>query len=267
MEKTSLYPKLEKELKIMREGGLILSDILKEIINKIKPQISTYDLDIYAKELILKKGGFPAFYNYKTSYGRYKHNICISLNNEIVHGKPLKNKILKSGDIISIDIGIRYPAKNGFYLDMAYTTFIPEISENAKKLIEVTKLALKKAISKAKPGNFVVDLSKEIQRTAYQNGFNVVKSLVGHGIGYKLHEPPQIPNFVPFENFKGEMLIKNLTLAIEPMLIGSKNDKEIIDPKDNFTVITQKGNLSAHFEQTIIVRENKPEILTPFKFV
>jgi methionyl aminopeptidase len=249
--------KTPEEIKILREGGEILASILREVAEKIKPGVITFELDILAEDLIKKAGGEPSFKNYKTKDDRvpYPASLCVSVNDEVVHGIPLRNKILKEGDIVSLDLGMKY--KN-LYTDMAITVPVGEIDKGEKKIIEVCKKALSEGIKITKEGNTVGDIGWMVQKFVEKNGFNVIRNLVGHGVGYKAHEDPDIPNF----GKKGtrETLKEGMILAIEPMI--SAGSHEIFLDEDNWTWKTKDGSLSAHFEHTIVVTKKGGEIIT-----
>jgi methionyl aminopeptidase len=243
--------KTEQELKVMREGGKILARILEDLKNKIRAGISTYELDEYASQLMSAYKVLSAFKNYKG----FPANICTSVNAEVVHGIPRKDFLLKEGDIISIDVGIIY---RGFYLDSALTLPVGKIDKDKQRLIEVTKNALYQGIKKAKAGNFLSDISYTIQSYVESEGFSVVREFVGHGIGRMMHEEPQIPNFG--KPHQGPLLREGMVLAIEPMVNMGTWEVEILD--NRWTAVTKDRLPSAHFEHTVAVREQKPEILT-----
>jgi len=238
------------EIELLRVVNRVVAEVLKEIESRIIPGITTLELDEMAEEFLYKKDCTPAFKGYKG----YPKSICASVNEEVVHGIPSKKR-LKEGDIISVDMGAKY---KGFYGDMAITCAVGKISEQAGKLIEVSKRALENGITEARNGNRLGDISSAIQRTVEKEGFSVVRFFVGHGIGRELHEMPQIPNFgVPG---KGVRLKSGMVFAIEPMVNAGGSDVEILE--DGWTAVTKDGSLSAHFEHTIVIKDNGPEILT-----
>ena len=242
--------KTEREIEIIRSNGRILAQLLKLIGEKIKPGVKTIQLDKLAEEFIKSKSAYPAFKGYRG----YPASICVSIDNEIVHGIP-GERAIKLGEIVSIDIGV---LKDGYYADVAYTFKAGKISSEKEKLLSTTKGALKKGIQLAKAGNHLGDISFAIQSYAEAEGFSVVRDLVGHGIGASLHEEPQIPNFG--SPGQGVVLKEGMVLAIEPMVnIGGFEIKTL---DDNWTVVTQDGSVSAHFEHTVAVRKDGPEILT-----
>lgn len=248
--------KTKKEIEILREGGKILAFVLYEVAKNAKVGVMTIELDKLAEKLIKKSGGRSSFKNYKTSDDKipYPASLCVSINDEVVHGIPDERK-LKDGDIVSLDLGLEY---NGFYTDMAVTLPVGKVSKDAKKIIDTTKKSLDKGIKIIKDGAFTGDIGYAIQLYAESKGFNVVRRLVGHGVGYDVHEDPQIPNFGKLKT--GVQLKAGMVLALEPML--TDGDFDIILDKDNWTWKTKDGSLSAHFEHTVIVTKTGAEILT-----
>lgn len=249
--------KTKEELKRMRKAGKIVAVVLAELEKRIKPGIKTSKLDEIAESLVRKMGGSPAFKGYRPHMyfpREFPATICVSTNEEIVHGIP-SDRVLKEGDIISIDIGVRV---DGFYADAAYTYPVGEISEKAKKLIEVTKNALLKAIAVVKDGVSVGDISYEIQECVESNGFSVIRDFVGHGIGRNLHEEPQIPNFGV--RGKGPELKEGMVIAIEPMVSAGFHEVEILP--DTWTAVTKDRSLTAHFEHTVAVTSDGSILLT-----
>lgn len=238
----------------MKEGGKILNDILYKIVDCVKPGISTLELDDKARKMIKKNNAIPAF----LGYNGYPNTICISINNEVVHGIPSEKQLIQSGDIVSLDLGIKY---KDFYTDKAVTIGVGKISSDAQKLINVTSEVLEMAITECQnwQGKKISDIAKVIQGYVEKNKFSVVRDLSGHGIGKKLHEPPQIPNFYN-KKFPIVELHEGMALAIEPMVnIG---DWRVKFMDDGWTVKTVDGGLSAHFEDTIFLTHNGCEILT-----
>lgn len=246
-----------EEIKILKEGGKILAFILHEVAKKVKPGIATIELDALAEKLIRGAGGEPSFKNYKTRDDKipYPASLCVSINDEVVHGIPSKDRILIEGDIVSLDLGMKY---RSLYTDVAITVPVGEIDDGAKKIIEVCKKSLNKGIRSAKEGKHIGDIGFAIQTYVEKNKFNVVRVLVGHGVGYKAHEEPEIPNFG--EKGAGEILKEGMVLALEPMI--AEGSHEIILSRDNWTWKTKDGSLSAHFEHTIVVTKQGGEILT-----
>ncbi len=228
-----------------------MAETLDFIGGMVSPGISTGELDRKADEFIRKQGGTPAFKGYRGFPG----SICTSVNEQVVHGIPSAKKVLKDGDIVSIDLGVIY---EGFYGDAAYTYPVGEISEEATRLMKITEESLVMGIEAACDGNRISDIGHAVQNHVERNGFSVVRSFVGHGIGKQLHEEPQIPNFGP--PGRGIRLKSGMTLAIEPMVNAGKYDVVILD--DGWTAVTRDGSLSAHFEHTIAVTGNGPRVLT-----
>lgn len=251
-------PKSPQEIEIMRQGGQILAEVLNLVVKKIKPGAGTKELNDLAEKLIKKRGGRPSFKGYKAAWAEhvYPSALCISINNEVVHGLAEPNRILKEGDIVGLDCGLEY--KN-FYTDIAKTVAVGRVNKEAKKLISVTEEALMRGIKKAKAGNRLSDVSREIQNQIEKNGFSIVRQLVGHGVGYKAHEEPQVPNYVSSE-FENIELKSGMTLAIEPMVNAGSWEVETL--ADGWTIVTKDDSLSAHFEHTIAVGEKGGEILT-----
>ena len=240
------------EIKAMRDGGRILAKIMRQLVKAIQPGVSTLDLDKKADELVSKFGVKSAFKGYKG----FPNTLCTSLNDEVVHGIPKENRLIEGGDIVKLDMGIRY---NGYFSDMATTTAVgEEISKDIKNLLEVTEQALKKGIDNAKVGNKLGEISYAIQEHVESHGLSVVRDLVGHGIGMNLHEDPKIPNFGGKDT--EPILEEGMTLAIEPMVnIGTY---EIFFMDDGWTAKTKDGKLSAHFEHTVAITKTGPQILT-----
>lgn len=240
----------EKEIEILRQGGKILAKIIKELEKKAKPGVTTKYLNKVAKDLVF-------FYNAKPSFEGYENfpaALCTSINEKIVHAVPNKRK-LKKGDILSLDLGIRYKY---YCTDMAITLSIGKIDKELKKLIQVTKKSLYLGIKQAKPGNHLGDIGYTIQKYVEKNGFHVVRELVGHGVGKKVHEDPKIPNYGSLG--KGHLLKSGMVLAIEPMVVIGNWHLE--KTRDNFGYKTIDNSLSAHFEHTIAITPQSPKILT-----
>ena len=242
--------KSEKDLEMMRVSGKILSRVMRGLRHKIKAGISTAELDRLAGELVRQEGALPAFKGYKG----FPANICTSVNEEVVHGIPSEKK-LQEGSIISIDLGVNY---KGYFSDAAITVGIGKLSPELNKLIEVSRLALSEGIKQACPENRIKDISFAIQDCVEKNGFSVVRQFVGHGIGTRLHEEPEIPNFVNPEQC--ELIKSGMVFAIEPMVNLGRWECEVLE--NGWTVVTKDGFPSAHFENTVAVTEKGPEILT-----
>jgi methionyl aminopeptidase len=242
--------KSDREIKGIKEASRILAETFEYINNIIEEGMETKYLDKKIEEFIVKNNASPAFKGYRG----FPASSCISINEVVIHGIPDGRKI-KEGDLVGIDIGVKY---EGFYSDAAYTFGIGDLKEGARKLLEVTKTALYNAIQKMEKDNRVGDVSNAIQQTAEDAGFNVVRDFVGHGVGKRLHEDPAVPNYG--EKGVGPRLKSGMTIAIEPMINAGTYEVEIL--KDGWTVVTGDRRLSAHFEHTILVTETKPEILT-----
>lgn len=242
--------KSKEEIEFMKKAGGIVKKVLNDLECFVKPGITTKELDHRAFRLIKKEGGIPAFKGYKGFPG----NICTSINCVVVHGIP-KKEILKSGDIISIDIGVVY---KGYYADSACTLSVGKISDAAQNLIEATKRSLFLGIDEARVNRRLTNISHAIQSFIESRGYSVVRALVGHGIGSKMHEDPEVPNFG--EPNKGILLKSGMTLAIEPMVNEGTYEVEVLE--DGWSVVTKDRRLSAHFEHTVLVTEDGPEILT-----
>ena len=247
----SVSIKSAREIELMKEAGRILAITHEELEKALKPGMSTWDIDHLGEEIIRSYGCIPSFLN----YNGYPASICVSVNDEVVHGIPNKKHIIKEGDIVSLDAGVIY---KGYHSDAARTIGVGEISPEAAKLIEVTRQCFFKGIEYAKDGCHLFDISAAVHGYADQFGYGVVRDLVGHGIGSHLHEDPEIPNFRQAR--KGIKLKPGMTLAIEPMINIGHADVEWLD--DDWTVVTADGSLSAHYENTVLITENGPEILT-----
>lgn len=248
--------KTKEEIDILREGGKRLASILAKVAKKVVPGVSTKELDEYAYKLIKEGGDEPAFLNYKPE-GQdkpYPASLCTSVNNEVVHGIPSPNKILKEGDIISIDLGIKH---KGLFTDHAVTVAVGKIPKASQKLLEITHEALLVGIEAAKGGNTVGDIGHAIEKFVGKK-YGIVKELSGHGVGKKIHEDPFVPNFG--KPGKGEKLIPGMVIAIEPML--NIRRAAIMTLSDGYTIKTVDGSRSAHFEHTVLITEGDAEILT-----
>jgi methionyl aminopeptidase len=242
--------KSERELRYMRDAGRIVAGALEEVKKATRPDVTTQELDKVAEEYIKGAGAIPAF----KGYHGFPGNICTSVNEQVVHGIPGLRR-LKSGDNVSIDIGA---VINGYYGDAAITVPVGEVDAEVAKLIEVTEASLNKGLEQAVAGNKLSDISHAVQVEAEAHGYGVVRDYVGHGIGRNMHEDPQIPNYGP--PGRGPRLKPGMTLAIEPMINLGTYGVRTLD--DGWTVVTTDGKRSAHFEHTVVVTENGPEILT-----
>lgn len=246
-----IHLKSAKEIEIMKGASKIVAEILLELRENIHAGATTADVDKIAEDLTLKKKAKPAFKGYRG----FPASLCISVNDQVVHGIPSPKRVLKNGDIVGLDFGVIY---NGYYGDSAMTVAIGQISPEVAHLVKITEQCLYKAIEQAVPGNFVSDISAAVQRLAEANNYGIVREFCGHGIGRSLHEDPPVLNYV--QNGKGPKIKPGLVLAIEPMInLGTEKVKVL---EDGWTVITADGKPSAHFEHTIAVTLNGPEILT-----
>lgn len=243
--------KSAREIELMRESGRILSIVHTELAKMIKPGISTLDIDKRCYEIIRDFNCIPSFLNYQG----YPASVCVSVNDEVVHGIPNKNRILKDGDIVSLDAGVIY---QGYHSDAARTVAVGEVDPEWKRLMEVTKQSFFEGIKYAKPGYRIGDISGAIQDYAESFGYSLVRELVGHGVGRELHEDPQVPNFRTKR--KGIRLEPGMTLAIEPMVNMGHYEVNWLD--DGWTVVTADGSPSAHYENTILITDGEPELLT-----
>jgi len=247
--------KTAQEIEIMRESCRIVAEVLKLIGLQIKPGVTTKQLDNLAEDYIRSCGAIPAFKGYGFEpKNPFPATLCVSIDNEVVHGIP-GNRVLRNGEIVSIDVGAK---KNGFFGDGAYTFAVGEVSEEKKRLMKVTKESLDLAVEKAVEGNRVGDIAYAVQSYVEANGYSVVRELVGHAVGRELHEDPQVPNFG--KRGKGAILRAGMTLAIEPMV--NAGTRKVRTAADRWTVVTQDGMPSAHFEYTVAITKGKPEILT-----
>ena len=240
-----------QEIEKIRKAGLVVADVLRELRQLIKPGVSTVELDTFAEKIIYAAGAKPAFKGYRG----YPRTLCTSVNEQVIHGIPSKDVILKAGDLLSIDVGA---VVDGFYGDAAVTVPVGTIRPEAERLMRVTEEALTLGIAEAKPGNRLYDISSAIQHHVETNGFSVVREFVGHGIGRSLHEDPQVPNFG--ERGRGPRLQSGMVLAIEPMVNAGKSKTVVLE--DQWTAVTADGSLSAHFEHTIAILDDGPKVLT-----
>lgn len=247
----SVTIKTAREIELMREAGRLLEIVHNQLGKFIKPGITTQDIDRLGEKLIRNLGCTPNFLN----YNGYPASICVSVNDEVVHGIPNSRKVLQEGDIVSLDAGLIY---KGYHSDAARTYAVGAVSKEAQQLMDVTKQSFFEGIKYARPGYHLNDISTAIGAYAEKFGYGVVRDLVGHGIGTHLHEDPQIPNFR--QKRRGIRLVPGMTLAIEPMINIGRADVEWMD--DDWTVVTQDGSLSAHYENTVLITEGEPEILT-----
>ena len=243
--------KTGRELKVMREACRISAEALRLAGNAVQPGVTTAEIDRIAEKYILSQGAVPNFKNYQG----YPATACISINNEVIHGIPSKKRVLKSGDIVSIDLGAKF---DGYHGDNAATFACGEISKEAKRLMDTTRESLYEGIAAAVSGGRLGDIGHAIQQYVEQRGYSVVRQFVGHGVGTQLHEAPEVPNYgIPG---RGIRLMSGMTLAIEPMVNAGHYDVKVMP--DGWTVLTKDGSLSAHFEHTIVITPDGPQILT-----
>ena len=243
--------KTGRELKVMREACRISAEALRLAGNAVEPGVTTAEIDRIAEKYILSQGAVPNFKNYQG----YPATACISINNEVIHGIPSKKRVIKSGDIVSIDLGAKF---DGYHGDNAATFACGDITDEAKRLIDTTRESLYEGIAAAVSGGRLGDIGRAIQQYVEQRGYSVVRKFVGHGVGTQLHEAPEVPNFgTPG---RGIRLMPGMTLAIEPMINQGGYDVKVLP--DGWTVLTKDGSLSAHFEHTVAITPDGPQILT-----
>lgn len=247
--------KTDEEIELIRESSQLVSKTLAEVAKVIAPGITTLKLNNLAEEFIRDNGAIPVFLN----YNGFPYSLCISLNDQVVHGFP-SNYELKEGDIVSVDCGV---IKNNFFGDSAYTFAVGDISSEARELLDVTKECLNRGIEKALSGSRIGDIGFAVQDYAERNGFGVVRELVGHGVGHNLHEKPEVPNYG--RRGSGMKLQEGMVIAIEPMINGGKAGVKFWN--DGWTVSTTDGKLSAHFEHTVAIKKGKADILSTFDYI
>lgn len=250
-----IYLKTEEEIELLRESNLLVGRTLAAVAERIAPGVNTIELDKMAEEFIRSHGAVPSF----LGYSGFPNSLCISINDVVVHGIP-SDYVLKEGDIVSVDCGVY---KNGFHGDSAYTFAVGEISDEKRRLMITTKESLYKGIEAAVAGNRVGDIGHAVQTYCEDRGYSVVRDLVGHGVGRNLHEEPQVPNYG--KKGRGKKLQDGLSIAIEPMINAGKKSVYLSD--DEWTIHTQDGKASAHFEHSIVVRKGKADILSTFDFI
>jgi methionyl aminopeptidase len=250
--------KSPSELEKMRAAGLLVYEVLQTLRGMVQAGATTYDLEVVAEKMIADAGARPAFKGYASpsAGSKFPFVLCTSVNEEIVHGMPSEKRILKPGDIVSIDTGVQL---HGYYGDSAITVPVGEISAEARKLIEVTRESLELAIDRTRPGNRLFDICGTVERHVTSHGFSVVREFVGHGIGTQMHEEPQVPNYVDRRN-ENPRLKEGMVLAIEPMVNAGKPGSRV--KADKWTAVTEDGRYSAHFEHTVAVTANGPWVLT-----
>ncbi len=243
--------KSQREIELMREAGRILALTHEEIRKALKPGISTYEIDRIGEEVIRSYGCIPSFLN----YNGYPASICVSVNDEVIHGIPSKDRIIQEGDIVSLDAGVIY---QGYHSDSARTYGVGKIDDKAQDLINTTKESFFEALKVCRPGNHIQDIGWAVYNYVTARGFTAVEDFVGHGVGANLHEGPEVPNFP--QGRKGPKLRPGMTIAIEPMINAGTCDVLWMD--DDWTIVTADGELSAHYENTVLITEGEPEILS-----
>jgi methionyl aminopeptidase len=250
--------KTQAELEKMRAAGMLVYRILNELKGMVAEGVTTLDLEERAEHMMKEAGARPAFKNYYVpAVGqKYKYVLCTSVNDEIVHGLPSAKRVLKKGDIVSIDTGVEL---NGYYGDSAVTVPVGEVLPETERLLAVTRQALELAIEQARPGNRLFDICGAVERHVTSNGFGIVREFVGHGIGTKLHEEPQVPNYVDRSN-ENPRLKEGMVLAIEPMVNAGRPDSRV--GPDRWTALTRDGSFSAHFEHCVAITAGGPWVLT-----
>ncbi len=251
-----IYLKTQEEIELLRQSNLLVSKTLAELATHVLPGVTTAELDNIAEEFIRDHGAIPAF----KGYGGFPGSLCTSVNSQVVHGIPSKKTILKDGDIISIDCGT---ILNGFVGDSAYTFTVGDVSQEIKDFLDTTKESLFKGIEAAIDGNRIGDIGHAVQSYCEHRGYSVVREMVGHGIGKKMHEDPQVPNYGRKGN--GSLLRTGMTICIEPMI--NMGTKDLVFERDGWTTRTRDGKLSAHFENAVAVNRGKADILTDFSII
>jgi methionyl aminopeptidase len=246
------------ELEKMRRSGLLVHQILAKLASMVEEGVSTHDMEVVAEKMIRDAGAKPAFKGYyvPAAGSKYPFVLCTSVNDEIVHGMPSSRRVLKKGDIVSIDTGVQL---DGYFGDSAVTVAVGEPNESVKKLLNVTRDSLEMAIDKVRPGNRLFDICGTVEKHVVSNGFSIVREYVGHGIGTSLHEEPQVPNYVDRSN-ENPRLKEGMVLAIEPMVNAGKPESKVLS--DKWTAVTKDGSYSAHFEHCVAVTANGPWVLT-----
>jgi methionyl aminopeptidase len=243
--------KSAREIGLMRRGGHILHEVMERLRTSVKPGVSTLEIDLAVEEFIRARGAVPAFKGYRG----FPATVCISINEEVVHGIPSAQRHVKEGDIVGLDLGC---IVEGYYADCAFTLAVGDVPTRVQELLDVTRESLELGITECRPGRRLSDVSHAIQSHVERHGFSVVRAFVGHGIGRALHEEPQVPNFG--DPGRGPQLRVGMVLAIEPMVTMGSWEVRVLD--DGWTAVTKDGSLAAHFEHTIAVTESGPEVLT-----
>lgn len=245
-----------RDVERIRAAGLVVSTVLAALRDAVAPGISTADLDQLAFDTIRKNGGSPSFLNYKVGKRVYRHSICASLNEEVVHGIPGPERVLREGDLVKLDVGVKL---NGFHADSAITVAVGQVSEERERLLRITREALWEGIRAIRYRGHLHDISRAIQACVEREGFTIVREMVGHGVGKNLHEEPQIPNYVDPKH-PNPLLLEGMTLAIEPMVNAGKAAIRIL--ADEWTVVSADGSASAHWEHTVAITRGGADVLT-----
>jgi len=249
--------KTEDEIALLREGGKHLARVLEALIKAARPRVSAVELDKLAERLVRENGDIPSFLNYKAKGSKrgFPASLCVSINDEVVHGLPQKGRVISEGDIVALDMGLIHKK---MYLDSAVTVAVGKVDEAGKKLIQVTKDALAVGVKAARAGKHTGDIGYAIERFIKPTGFGIVRELAGHGVGYDVHEDPYIPNYG--KRGRGDLLKPGMVIAIEPMINEGGDDIYVDD--DGFTFRTKDGKRSAHFEHTVLITDGEAEVLT-----
>jgi methionyl aminopeptidase len=247
--------KSRDEITRMRAASAVVAEVLATLREQAKPGVTTGELDAIAEDLTRKRGAKPAFKGYVVQGRTFHHSVCISINDEVIHGVPSKKRVLKDGDIVGLDFGVSI---DGYFGDSAMTVPVGAVSPGAQRLMDVTKAALHAGIDAVRPGNYIADVSGAIQDVAEGAGYSLVREFVGHGIGRKLHEDPQVPNYRT--GTRGVQIKEGLVIAIEPMV--NEGSAEVYVREDGWTAVTRDGRLSAHFEHSVAATADGPYILT-----
>jgi methionyl aminopeptidase len=250
-----IFLKSRDEIEIMRGANVIVADVLAELRARVAPGVTTAELDRVAEDMTRRRGAEPAFKGYEVHGRVFPRSVCISINDEIVHGIPSERRVLQAGDIVGLDFGVCY---RGFYGDAAVTVAVGSVDQEAERLMRATQEALMAGIAEVVVGNRIGTVSAAIQERAEREGFSVVRDFVGHGIGKRLHEEPQVPNFG--QRDRGLRLREGMVLAIEPMVNSGAPD--VVIKEDGWTAVTRDGSRSAHFEHSVAVTENGPYVLS-----
>jgi methionyl aminopeptidase len=250
-----IFLKTAREIEIMRAANIIVAEVLAELRARARPGVTTSELDAIAAEMARRRGAVPAFKGYEVAGRVFPHSLCISVNQEVIHGIPSERRVLQDGDIVGLDFGVRY---EGFYGDAAMTVAIGCVDDESERLLRATREALWAGIEHVRVGNRLGQVSAAIQQRAESDGFSVVREFVGHGIGKRLHEEPQVPNYGKPD--RGVRLREGMVLAIEPMV--NAGGPEVVITEDGWTAVTKDGSRSAHFEHSVAVTQNGPYVLS-----